>query len=57
MYVAFDGENEIQLVLLTGRILHRVFRIQRELCYLVKEIQIYEENIFEGFTNRSCCRV
>jgi len=57
MCVAFDGENEIQFVLLTGKILHRVSRVQRELCYLVKGIWIYEENIFEGFKSRSCCRV
>ena len=33
MCVAFDGENEIQFVLLTGKILHRVSRVEGTLLF------------------------
>ena len=31
MCVAFDGESEILLVLLTGKILYRLLKVQKEL--------------------------
>ena len=43
MCVAFDGESEILLVLLTGKILYRLLKVQKELCHLWNEIRIYEE--------------
>jgi hypothetical protein len=49
MYVAFDSGSEIQFVLLTGKILHRLFKVKKELCKLWKEIWIYEERFFLGF--------
>jgi hypothetical protein len=41
-YVAFDGESEIQFVLLTSKISSRVFKVQKELCHLWNEIWIYK---------------